>query len=212
MHTGVHFCYKIVYCGIWDWCIARYWTGTLWDCELSLLLHAHKIRVAATHPLPCFNGRLAKINIWDINKYTCAVFNYQLRYGSQLHNNRLTGINKWLLTEGKDRSQMMEVTHLFPPVWTTLTRSPYETPSTKRSHAIILWNTKTSHVFARAYGCTCMCICVDHVKIWSDERLYFITLYHQFPNVNGCTVEVWECISNFTPHCMLDVITYSWWN
>ena len=34
---------------------------------------------------------------------------------------------------------------------------------------------------------------------------------YPFPNVNGATVEVWECISNFSPHFMMDVITYPWW-
>ena len=31
---------------------------------------------------------------------------------------------------------------------------------------------------------------------------------YSFPNFNSCTVEVWEWISNFTPHFMMDVITY----
>ena len=31
-------------------------------------------------------------------------------------------------------------------------------------------------------------------------------LTYQFPNFNGATVEVWEWVSNFTPHVMMDVI------
>ena len=31
---------------------------------------------------------------------------------------------------------------------------------------------------------------------------------YPFPNFNGCTVEVWEWISNFIPHFIRDVITY----
>ena len=31
---------------------------------------------------------------------------------------------------------------------------------------------------------------------------------YPFPNFNGCTVEVWEWISNFIPHYIMDVITY----
>ena len=31
-----------------------------------------------------------------------------------------------------------------------------------------------------------------------------------FPNFNGCTVEVWEWISNFIPHFTRHVITYHW--
>ena len=38
-------------------------------------------------------------------------------------------------------------------------------------------------------------------KVW-DENTY------RFPNFNGCTVEVWETISNFIPHIIMDVITY----
>ena len=40
-----------------------------------------------------------------------------------------------------------------------------------------------------------------HIKAW-DEITY------PFPNFNGCTVEVWEWICNFTPHYIMDVITY----
>ena len=29
-----------------------------------------------------------------------------------------------------------------------------------------------------------------------------------FPNINGCTVEVWEWMNNFIPHILMDVITY----
>ena len=33
-----------------------------------------------------------------------------------------------------------------------------------------------------------------------------------FPNFNGCTIEVWEWISNFFPHFITDVITYPCWD
>ena len=32
------------------------------------------------------------------------------------------------------------------------------------------------------------------------------------PNFNGAAVEVWELISNFIPHFMMDVITYPCWD
>ena len=38
-------------------------------------------------------------------------------------------------------------------------------------------------------------------KVW-DEITYSL------PNFNGATVEVWEWISNFVPHIIMDVITY----
>ena len=41
----------------------------------------------------------------------------------------------------------------------------------------------------------------DHYKVW-DEITY------PFPNFNGCTIDVWEWISIFTPHFTVHVITY----
>ena len=40
-------------------------------------------------------------------------------------------------------------------------------------------------------------------KVWDE-----ITC--QFPNFNGCTVEVWEWIRNFTPHFVMYVIIYAY--
>ena len=31
---------------------------------------------------------------------------------------------------------------------------------------------------------------------------------YPFQNFNGCTADVWEWISNFTPHFIMDSITY----
>ena len=31
---------------------------------------------------------------------------------------------------------------------------------------------------------------------------------YPFPNFNGCTVEVWEWISNFIPHFIMEAIAY----
>ena len=33
-----------------------------------------------------------------------------------------------------------------------------------------------------------------------------------FPNFNGCTIELWEWISNFIPRFTGHVITYTWWD
>ena len=38
-------------------------------------------------------------------------------------------------------------------------------------------------------------------KVWDE-------IINPFPNLNGCTVEVWEWISNLIPHFIMDVITY----
>ena len=40
-----------------------------------------------------------------------------------------------------------------------------------------------------------------HYRVW-DEIIF------PFPNFNGCTVEVWEWISNFIPRFSGHVITY----
>ena len=42
-------------------------------------------------------------------------------------------------------------------------------------------------------------------KMW-DEFTY------PFQNLNSATVEVWEWISNFIPHFIMDIITYSYWD
>ena len=38
-------------------------------------------------------------------------------------------------------------------------------------------------------------------KVWDK-------ITNPFPNFNGATVEVWEWISDFIPHFIMDVITY----
>ena len=38
-------------------------------------------------------------------------------------------------------------------------------------------------------------------KVWDD-------ITYLFPNFNGCTIDVWECIINFIPHSMMYAITY----
>ena len=53
------------------------------------------------------------------------------------------------------------------------------------------------------------------IPAWiSDHMLGKICdeIIHPFPNSNGCTVEVWEWISNFIPQFMVDPITYACWD
>ena len=42
-------------------------------------------------------------------------------------------------------------------------------------------------------------------QVWEE-------ITYPFPNLNGCTIEVWEWISYFTPHIIMDVITYPYWD
>ena len=44
-----------------------------------------------------------------------------------------------------------------------------------------------------------------HYKAWDE-------IIHPFPNFNGCTVEVWELISNCTPRSTVHMITYPCWD
>ena len=41
-------------------------------------------------------------------------------------------------------------------------------------------------------------------KVW-DELLM---MSYRSPSFNGATAEVWECMSNFIPYIMMDVIIY----
>ena len=42
-------------------------------------------------------------------------------------------------------------------------------------------------------------------KVWRE-------ITYPFPNFNGATVEVWEWISNFIPHFIMDMIAYPCWD
>ena len=42
-------------------------------------------------------------------------------------------------------------------------------------------------------------------KVWDG-------IIYPFPNFNGTTVEVWEWISNFIPHFIMDIIAYPCWD
>ena len=41
-------------------------------------------------------------------------------------------------------------------------------------------------------------------EVWGESK-------YPFKNFNGATVEVWEWITNFIPHILMDVISYPWW-
>ena len=43
------------------------------------------------------------------------------------------------------------------------------------------------------------------IKLWDE-------IINPFPNFNGVTFAVWECISNFIPHFTIDAITYPCWD
>ena len=50
---------------------------------------------------------------------------------------------------------------------------------------------------------------------WIRNYIYYNVWYeitYPFPNFNGCTVEIWEWLSNFIPHFIGRLITYPWWD
>ena len=44
-----------------------------------------------------------------------------------------------------------------------------------------------------------------HYELWDE-------IFYPFPNFNGAIVEICECLSNFIPLFIMDVITYSCWD
>ena len=53
------------------------------------------------------------------------------------------------------------------------------------------------------------------IPAWINDHMpgngwYGIT--YPFPNFNGCTIELWEWISNFIPHFVMGMITYPCWD
>ena len=47
-------------------------------------------------------------------------------------------------------------------------------------------------------------------KVW--DKITYPFPNHPFPNLNGCTVGVWEWISNFIPHFTGHMFTYPSWD
>ena len=47
---------------------------------------------------------------------------------------------------------------------------------------------------------------------WFNFNPNMDEITYPFPNVNGGAVDVWEWRSNFIPHFIMDVITYSLWD
>ena len=53
------------------------------------------------------------------------------------------------------------------------------------------------------------------ISAWISDRIcskVWDRITYRFPNFNGCTVGVWEWISNFISHLILDVIIYPCWD
>ena len=53
-----------------------------------------------------------------------------------------------------------------------------------------------------------------HVAVFPWEILegHIVRCKAIFPNFNSCSIEVWEWISNFIPHFIMNVITYQCWD
>ena len=63
--------------------------------------------------------------------------------------------------------------------------------------------------------CNCIKICIHLIRkimiCWSLNKMADI-LQMTLETFNGCTTEVWEWISYFIPHFIMDVITYPCWD
>ena len=62
----------------------------------------------------------------------------------------------------------------------------------------------TSGLFYR-HGFTLIPVIAFYHIVW-DEITY------PFPNLSGCTIEVWKWISNFIPHFIGHAVRYSYWD
>ena len=55
----------------------------------------------------------------------------------------------------------------------------------------------------------------DTIPAWMSNYIHYkvwVEITYAFPNFNGCTVEVWEWISNSIPHFRGHMINYPCWN
>ena len=53
------------------------------------------------------------------------------------------------------------------------------------------------------------------IPVWISNHMLkngWNGISYPFPNFSGSAIEVWESISNFIPHIIMDVITYPYWN
>ena len=49
-----------------------------------------------------------------------------------------------------------------------------------------------------------------YIPAWKNKHMLskvWDQITHPFPNINGTTIEIWEWISNFIPHFIMDAIT-----
>ena len=74
-----------------------------------------------------------------------------------------------------------------------------------RAHSIV----SPVHVCLTRALCTWI-IALITAQITNDIRFNQVwdEITYPFPNFNRCTAKVWECITNFTPHLIMVVITY----
>ena len=52
----------------------------------------------------------------------------------------------------------------------------------------------------------------DHSILETKIIRTYGEITYLFLNLNISTVEVWEYISDFIPHFIMDVVTYPWWD
>ena len=83
--------------------------------------------------------------------------------------------------------------------------------------ACLMYNLVTSSVCLRhnyTFYCGLTAVIGEKMHQWTSCGTWLWPLRHgqNSSGFNGCAVEVWEWLSNFTPHIIMDVITYSCWD
>ena len=111
---------------------------------------------------------------------------------------------------------MLQLTTIFETQYPFLTNTPVYNMHGHKTRTVALIHSTSEELCTHCVLCYIVC-CVLELrpiqvtwvnmpsKVW-DEITY------PFPNFNGCTAEVWERISNFSPHFIMRVITYPYWD
>ena len=68
-----HFCYKMLHCGMWDWCIVEFVQQVRWHVVPSSLVQLMACRLYGVKPLPEPRYRISR---WAYTPFCCVLFCY----------------------------------------------------------------------------------------------------------------------------------------
>ena len=92
-----------------------------------------------------------------------------------------------------------------------LPKCQWSNPEEYRQIILVEWK----HPCAYFMGCPTTTLWLTLIPAWMSNHIHYKVWYeiiHPFPNINSCTVEVWEWMINFIPHFTGHVITYPCWD